>query len=77
MAHCIGSAGLGSSCWLANHAIVLVADYTPPGPQFRRCRFEEIADGTFSWNRLAYGMSPDVLGWFREWPESHPELWPH
>jgi hypothetical protein len=55
---------------------LFVADYTPPGPQFDRCQFHEIAEGSFTWNRLGYNMSPDVLGWFREWPESHADLWP-
>jgi len=45
------------------------ADFTPPGPCFRRGEFQEIADGSYSWNRLAYSMSPVALSWFREWPE--------
>jgi hypothetical protein len=45
------------------------ADYTPPGPQFTNCEFVEIAEGPFSWNRLAYGMDAATLAWFRAWPE--------
>lgn len=45
------------------------ADYTPPGPQFTNCEFVEIADGPYSWNRLAYGMDAATLAWFRAWPE--------
>ena len=46
------------------------ADYTPPGPVFRNGQFVEVAEGSYSWNRLRYTMSPDVLAWFREWPEA-------
>ena len=46
------------------------ADYTPDGPRFCDGEFHEIKDGSYSWNRLGYSMSPDVLAWFREWPES-------
>ena len=46
------------------------ADFTPDGPTFDRGEFLEIADGAYSWNRIRYAMSPDVLAWFREWPEA-------
>jgi hypothetical protein len=46
------------------------ADYTPDGPVFRDGEFVDIADGCYSWNRIGYAMSPDVLSWFREWPEA-------
>lgn len=46
------------------------ADFTPEGPRFRRGEFLEVADGCYSWNRIRYAMSPDVLAWFREWPEA-------
>lgn len=55
---------------------LFVADYTPPGPGFDRCSYLETRTGHFSWNRIGYGMSPDVLAWFREWPEANAELWP-
>ena len=52
------------------------ADYTPEGPVFHDCAYHDRAPGRFSWNRIAYSMSPDVLTWFREWPETGgtPEL---
>ena len=46
------------------------ADFTPPGPSFVDGEFREIHDGCFSWNRIGLNMSPDVLAWFREWPEA-------
>ncbi len=46
------------------------ADFTPEGPVFRNGEFSERADGCYSWNRIGYAMSPDVLAWFREWPEA-------
>lgn len=54
----------------ADETFRYTADYTPPGPMFRNGEFIEIAAGCYSWNRLGYSMSPDVLSWFREWPES-------
>lgn len=53
-----------------NERFLYTADYTPTGPVFRRGEYVETADGCYSWNRLGYAMSPDVLAWFREWPES-------
>ncbi len=49
---------------------VYTADFTPDGPTFDRGEFRDIRDGAFSWNRIALNMSPDVLAWFREWPEA-------
>ena len=46
------------------------ADFTPPGPTFCDGEFQEIAPGAYSWNRIALNYSPDVLAWFREWPEA-------
>ncbi len=46
------------------------ADFTPDGPVFRDGEFVEVTEGCYSWNRIGYAMSPDVLAWFREWPES-------
>jgi hypothetical protein len=54
----------------ADEIFRFTADYTPPGPVFRNGEFVEIAEGCYSWNRLGYSMSPEVLSWFREWPES-------
>jgi len=53
-----------------NERFRYTADFTPDGPVFRDGEFVEIADGAYSWNRLRYAMSPDVLAWFREWPEA-------
>lgn len=46
------------------------ADFTPPGPVFRNGEFAERQSGCYSWNRIGYAVSPDVLAWLREWPES-------
>ena len=46
------------------------ADFSPPGPTFTHGEFQETRDGSFSWNRIGLNMSPDVLAWFREWPEA-------
>lgn len=46
------------------------ADFTPDGPVFVNGEFQEIAEGAYTWNRIRYAMSPDVLAWFREWPEA-------
>lgn len=53
-----------------NERFRYTADFTPDGPTFRAGEFLEIADGSYSWNRIRYAMSPDVLAWFREWPEA-------
>lgn len=53
-----------------NERFLYTADFTPDGPRFRNGEFTERADGCYSWNRIGYSMSPDVLAWFREWPES-------
>jgi hypothetical protein len=49
---------------------LFTADFTPDGPVFHDGEFIETADGCYSWNRIRYAMSPDVLAWFREWPEA-------
>ncbi len=46
------------------------ADFTPPGPVFRNGEFAERQGGCYTWNRIGYAVSPDVLAWLREWPES-------
>ncbi|MEO0493046.1 MAG: O-fucosyltransferase family protein [Actinomycetota bacterium] len=53
-----------------NERFRFTADFTPDGPTFRDGEFVEVADGAYSWNRIGYAMSPDVLAWFREWPEA-------
>jgi hypothetical protein len=56
-----------------NERFVYTADFTPDGPVFRNGEFlerAELADGCYTWNRIGYTMSPDVLAWFREWPEA-------
>ncbi len=53
-----------------NERFVYTADFTPDGPVFRGGEFVERAEGCYSWNRIGYAMSPDVLAWFREWPEA-------
>lgn len=53
-----------------NERFRFTADFTPDGPVFVNGEFVDIADGSYSWNRIAYAMSPDVLAWFREWPEA-------
>ena len=52
-----------------NARFMFTADFSPPGPMFRDGEFQEVRDGSFSWNRIGLKMSPDVLAWFREWPE--------
>ncbi|MDG1265216.1 MAG: O-fucosyltransferase family protein [Ilumatobacter sp.] len=46
------------------------ADFTPPGPVFHNGEFAERQGGCYTWNRIGYEVSPDVLAWLREWPES-------
>lgn len=53
-----------------NERFLYTADFTPNGPVFRNGEFAERHEGCYSWNRIGYAMSPDVLAWFREWPES-------
>lgn len=53
-----------------NERFLFTADFTPDGPQFTNGEFLERQDGCYSWNRIGYAMSPDVLSWVREWPES-------
>lgn len=53
-----------------NERFLYTADFTPQGPVFARGEFVERCPGSYSWNRIGYAMSPDVLAWFREWPES-------
>jgi hypothetical protein len=53
-----------------NERFRFTADFTPDGPTFRDLEFVDITDGSYSWNRIGYAMSPDVLAWFREWPEA-------
>lgn len=53
-----------------NERFLFTADFTPDGPKFDNGQFLERTDGCYSWNRIAYAMSPDVLAWIREWPES-------
>lgn len=49
---------------------LFTADFSPTGPTFVAGEFQEIQGGSFSWNRVGLKMSPDVLAWFREWPEA-------
>lgn len=51
-------------------SFLYTADFTPPGPVFRNGEFAERQGGCYSWNRIGYAVSPDVLAWLREWPES-------
>jgi hypothetical protein len=53
-----------------NERFLYTADFTPNGPVFRNGEFAERTGGCYSWNRIGYAMSPVVLAWFREWPES-------
>ena len=53
-----------------NERFLYTADFTPDGPVFERGEFVEHRGGSYTWNRIGYAMSPDVLAWFREWPES-------
>jgi hypothetical protein len=53
-----------------NSRFVYTADFSPEGPTFAHGEFQDIRAGNFSWNRMALKMSPDVLAWFREWPEA-------
>ena len=53
-----------------NERFLYTADFTPDGPIFRNGEFVERREGCYTWNRIGYAMSPDVLAWFREWPES-------
>ena len=53
-----------------NERFLYTADFTPDGPLFQHGEFVERQGGSYSWNRIGYAMSPDVLAWFREWPES-------
>ena len=53
-----------------NERFLYTADFTPDGPVFDRGEFVERQGGSYTWNRIGYAMSPDVLAWFREWPES-------
>lgn len=53
-----------------NERFLYTADFTPDGPVFQHGEFVERQGGSYSWNRIGYAMSPDVLAWFREWPES-------
>jgi len=53
-----------------NQRFLFTADFTPDGPTYHDGEFLDIADGAYSWNRINYAMSPDVLAWFREWPEA-------
>lgn len=45
------------------------ADYLGGGTRFEDGRYLPVADGPYSWNRLAYPIGPDALAWMREWPE--------
>ncbi len=53
-----------------NERFLFTADFTPKGPTYRCGEFIEIAEGAYSWNRIGYAMAPEVLSWFREWPEA-------
>ncbi len=53
-----------------NERFLFTADFSPPGPTFERGEFQETLDGSFSWNRVGLKMPPEVLAWFREWPEA-------
>lgn len=49
---------------------LFTADFSPSGPTFTDGEFLEMRDGAFTWNRVGLNMPPDVLAWFREWPEA-------
>jgi len=53
-----------------NERFLFTADFTPDGPTFVDGEFLETNEGCFSWNRVGYAISPDVLAWLREWPEA-------
>lgn len=53
-----------------NERFLFTADFTPDGPTFIDGEFVETHEGCFTWNRVGYSLSPDVLAWFREWPEA-------
>lgn len=55
---------------LADTRFLYTADFTPPGPQYEDCCFQEQHAGPFSWNRIGYGIGGPTLSWFREWPEA-------
>jgi hypothetical protein len=46
------------------------SDWDPLYVPFRRCKFLQVQDGPYSWNRILYPIMPGVHSWFREWPES-------
>jgi hypothetical protein len=41
-----------------------------PLVRFDRCEFLPVDDGSYTWNRIRYPVSPDAYSWMREWPES-------
>lgn len=46
------------------------ADYTPKGPRFSKARYQDRAEGRYTWNRIGIAVDAEALAWLREWPES-------
>jgi hypothetical protein len=47
------------------------SDWDPKLVRFERCEYLPVQDGPYSWNRVLYPVYPNVLSWFREWPEAY------
>lgn len=45
-------------------------DFRVPLVRYERCEFLPVDDGSYTWNRIRYPVSPDAYSWLREWPEA-------